>query len=125
VVLIAADVPLVFPTVQLYLPEMSLTDWVMVSTVSYVPVVVSVTTCVCWYVTLLVITPPSFLQATVVAGPPVDVQVRDLVVSLNTSAVVVGLPTTQKYHAVEFINSGPMLQSSHFCKKMWGILRLT
>jgi len=99
VVSITADVPLVFPTVQLYLPEMSLTDWVMKSTVSYVPVVVSVTTCVCWYVALIVITPPSFLQVTVVAGPPVEMQVSDLAVSLYTSAVVVGLPTTQKYHA--------------------------
>ena len=93
----AADVfPLIFSTVQLYLPKMSLTDWAMVSTVSYVPVVVSVTTCVCWYVALIVITAPSFLQVTVVAGPPVEVQVRDLVEPLYTSAVVVGVPTTQK-----------------------------
>ena len=82
VVSIAADVPLVFPTVQLYVPKMSVTLWSMVSTVSYVPVVVSVTTCVCWYVALTAITAPFFLQVTVVAGPPMEVQVRDLVVSL-------------------------------------------
>jgi len=102
VVLIAADVPLVFPTVQLYLPEMSLTNWVMVSTVSYVPVVVLVTTFVCWYVALVFNIAPFFLQVTVVAGPPVEVQVRDLVVSLYTSVVAVGVPKTQKYHAVDF-----------------------
>ena len=93
---IEADVPLAFSTVQLYLPEMSLTDWAMVSTVSYVPVTGSVTTCVCWYVALIVITAPSFLQVTVVAGPPVEVQVRDLVVSPYTSVVAVGVPTITK-----------------------------
>ena len=93
---IEADVPLAFSTVQLYLPEMSLTDWAMVSTVSYVPVTGSVTTCVCWYVALIDITPPSFLQETVVAGPPVEVQVRDLVVSPYTSVVAVGVPTITK-----------------------------
>ena len=81
---------------------MSLTDWAMVSTVSYVPVVVSVTTCVCWYVALIVITAPSFLQVTVVAGPPVEVQVRDLVEPLYTSAVVVGVPTTQKINIMQW-----------------------
>ena len=103
VALNAADVfPLIFSTVQLYLPKMSLTDWAMVSTVSYVPVVVSVTTCVCWYVSLIVITPPSFLQVTVVAGPPAEVQVRDRVVWLYTSAVVVGVPTTQKINIMQW-----------------------
>ena len=88
----------------------------MVSTASYVPVVVSVTTCVCWYAALIAIIAPSFLQVTVVAGPPVEVQVRDLVLSLYTSAVVVGVPITQKYHAVEFSSSGIFLKlhSSHF-----------
>ena len=81
------------------MPKISLADSAIVSTFSYVPVVVSVTICVCWYVALRVITPPSFVQVTVVAGPPVEVQVSDLAVSLYTSAVVVGLPTTQKYHA--------------------------
>ena len=104
--MIAADVPLAFPTVQLYMPEMSLTDWGMVSTVSYVPVVVLVTTCVLLYVAFLVITAPSFIQVTVVAGPPVEVQVRDLVVSLYTSEVALGVPKTQKYYAVDFISSG-------------------
>ena len=87
---------LVFPTVQLYLPKTLLTDWVMLSTVLYVPVVVLVTTFVCWYVALRVITAPSFLQVTVVAGPPVEVQVRDLVVPLYTSVVAVGVPATKK-----------------------------
>ena len=94
---IAGDVLLVFPTVQLYVPKMSLTDLSLVSTDSYVPVVVLVTTCVCWYVALIVITSPSFLQVTVVAGPPVEVQVRDLVVPLYTSLVAKGAPATKKY----------------------------
>ena len=89
---IAADVPLVFPTVQLYVPKMSVILWAMLSTVLYVPAVVLVTTCVCWYVELIVITAPSFLQVTVVAGPPVEVQVRVLVVSLYTNVVTVGTP---------------------------------
>ena len=92
IALIAADVPLLFPTVQLYIPNMSVTDWAMVSTVSYPPVAALVTTCVCWYSPLMVIMTPSFLQVTVVAGPPVEVQVRDLVVSLYTSVVAVGVP---------------------------------
>ena len=95
VVSIAADVPLVFPTVQLYVPKASVTLWSMMSTVSYVPVAALVTTCACWYVELIVITAPSFLQVTVVAGPPVEVQVRDLVVSLYTSVVAVGVPETK------------------------------
>ena len=71
---------------------MSATDWVMVSTFSYSPVTVLVTTCVCWYVVLMVIMDPSFLQVTVVAGPPVEVQVRDLAVPLYSSVVAVGVP---------------------------------
>jgi len=78
---------------------MSLTDWVMVSTVSYVPVVVSVTTCVCWYAALIVITPPFFLQVALVAGPPVEVQVRDLVVPLYTSVVAVGAPAKYDFNS--------------------------
>jgi len=66
-------------------------------------VVVSVTTCVCWYVALIVNIAPFFLQVTVVTGPPVEVQVRDLVVSLYTSVVAVGVPKTQKYHAVDLV----------------------
>ena len=92
IALIAAEVPPLFPTVQLYVPTMSVTDWAIVSTVSYSPVAVSVTTCVCWYVALMVIMAPSFLQVTVVAGPPVEVQVRDLAASLYSSVVAVGVP---------------------------------
>ena len=66
----------------------------MVSTVSYVPEEELVTTCVCWYVALIVITAPFFLQVTVVAGPPVEVQVKDLVVSLFVSMIAVGAPET-------------------------------
>jgi len=66
----------------------------MVSTVSYVPVIVLVTTFVCWYVALIAIISPLFLQVTFVAGPPVEVQVRVLAVSLYTSVVAVGVPTT-------------------------------
>ena len=95
IVLIVADAPLAFTTVQLYVPKMSVTDSAMVSTVSYSPVTVSATTCVCWYVALMVIMAPSFLQVTVVAGPPVEVQVRDLVVSLYTSVVAVGVPESK------------------------------
>ena len=93
VALNTADVvPLIFSTVQPYMPKMSLTESAIVSTVSYVPVVVLVTTCLCWNVALRVITLPSFLQVTVVAGPPVEVQVKDLVVSLYTNMCAVGLP---------------------------------
>jgi len=96
VVSIAADVPLVFTTVQLYVPKMSVTLWAMLSTVSYVPVPVSVTTCFCWYIVpSIAILAPSFFQVIVVAGPPVEVQVRDLVVSLYTSVVTVGTPETK------------------------------
>ena len=80
---IAADVPLAFPTVQLYMPKTLGVPWSMMSTDSYDPVTGSVTTFVCLYVVpSIVIIAPSFLQVTVVAGPPVEVQVRDLVVSL-------------------------------------------
>jgi len=103
VALNAADVvPLAFPTVQLYLPKMSLTDLAIVSTVLYVPAVVVVTTFVCRYVSLIVIITPFFFQVTVVAGPPAEVQVRDLVESLYTSAVVVGVPTTQKINIMQW-----------------------
>ena len=78
---------------QLYLPETSVTDWAIVSTVSYVPVEELVTTCVCWYVALMVITAPFFLQVTVVAGPPVEVQAKDRVVSSYINVVTVGAPT--------------------------------
>ena len=55
-----------------------------------------VTTCVCWYVALVVIITPLFLQVTVVAGPPVDVQVRELVVSLYTNMAAVTAPERKK-----------------------------
>ena len=93
----ADAVPLIFSTVQPYMPKMSLTDSAIVSTVSYVPVVVLVSTCLCWYASLRLITPPSFLQVTLVAGPPVEVQVKDLVVSLYVNMCAVGLPATQNY----------------------------
>ena len=114
VVLIAADGPLVFPTVQLYVPKMSVTLWAMVSTVWYVPVTGSATTCVCWSVALRVITTPSFLQVTVVAGPPVEVQVRDLVVSsLYTNEVAVGTPEI-KNHGVDFVSSNKITDVTQF-----------
>jgi len=84
----------------------------MVSTVSYVPVVVLVTICVCWYVAFIVITPPSFIQVTVVAGPPVEVQVKDLVVSLYTNMFAVGVPATENY-AIDFI-SGSNFSDAEF-----------
>ena len=93
-----ADVPLLFLTVQLYLPETSVTDWAMVSTVSYVPVEELVTTCVCWYVALIVNTVPFFLQVTVVAGPPVEVQVKDRLVSSYIKVVAVGVPTMGEHY---------------------------
>jgi len=91
---------------------MSLTDLSMVNTDSYVPVVVSVTTCVCWYVAFIVITLPSFLQVTVVAGPPVEVQVKDLVVSLYTNMFAVGVPATGNY-AIDSV-SGSNFSASDF-----------
>ena len=111
VVSIAADVPLVFPTVQLYVPKTSVTLWAMLSTVSYVPATGSVTTCVCRYIVpSIAILTPFFLQVTVVAGPPVEVQVRDLVVPLYTNKVAVGTPEI-KNHEVDFVSSDNLLTS--------------
>ena len=76
----------------------------MVSTVSYVPVVALVTTFVCWYAALTVIIAPSFLQVTVVAGPPVEVQVRDLVVPLYTSVVAVGTPEAKEKDLINTVS---------------------
>ena len=57
------------------------------------PLVASTTLLVCWKVPLGVITAPSFLQVTVVAGPPVEVQVRALDCLSNVSSVMLGAPT--------------------------------
>jgi len=83
------------------------------SPVSYVPVAALVTTCACWYVELIVITAPSFLQVTLVAGPPVEVQVRDLVVPLYTSVVTVGVPETKinVMQAIKVDSLGDVTQS--------------
>ena len=45
-------------------------------TVLYLPEVPLVTTCDCVYVAFREIITPSFVQMTVVAGPPLDAQVR-------------------------------------------------
>ena len=56
------------------------------------PPTVSTIICVCWWVVLGVITAPSFVQVTVVAGPPVEVQVRVLDSLSNVSSVMLGAP---------------------------------
>ena len=63
------------------------------STFWYVAVVASVTVCVCWYVTPSTTSGlPSLLQVTVVAGPPVDVQMKVLDWSLKVRLVTLGEP---------------------------------
>ena len=56
------------------------------------PSTVSTIICVCWWVVLGVITAPSFVQVTVVAGPPVEVQVRVLDSLSIVSSVTMGAP---------------------------------
>ena len=56
------------------------------------PPTVSTIICVCWWVVLGVITAPSFVQVTVVAGPPVEVQVRVLDSLSNVTSVTLGEP---------------------------------
>ena len=56
------------------------------------PSTLSTIICVCWWVVLGVITAPSFVQVTVVAGPPVEVQVRVLDPLSNVSSVTLGAP---------------------------------
>ena len=51
-----------------------------------------VTICVCWWVALRVITTPSLLQVTLVAGPPVEVQVRVVDWPLKVRLVTLGEP---------------------------------
>ena len=71
------------------------------------PPTVSTIICVCWWVVLGVITAPSFVQVTVVAGPPVEVQVRVLDSLLKVSSVTLGVPTNKRaedfsYHEATF-----------------------
>jgi len=56
---------------------------------------------------------------TVVAGPPVEVQVRDLVVSLYTNEVAVGPPEI-KNHGVDFVSSDKITDVTQFTY-MWNI----
>ena len=59
------------------------------------PSTVSTIVCVCWWVVLGVITAPSFVQVTVVTGPPVDVQLRVLDSLSIVSLVTQGLPAQE------------------------------
>ena len=52
-----------------------------------------------WVVALRVITTPSLLQVTVVAGPPVEVQVRVLDVLSKVKLVILGEPAWMKLNA--------------------------
>ena len=61
---------------------------------------VSTIICVCWWVVLGVITAPSFVQVTVVAGPPVEVQVRVLDSLSNVTPVTLGAPAYKEYGEV-------------------------
>jgi len=54
------------------------------------PSTLSTIICVCWWVVLGVITAPSFVQVTVVAGPPVEVQLRVLDYLSNVSSLTLG-----------------------------------
>ena len=62
--------------------------------------------CVCWWVVLGVITTPSFVQVTVVAGPPVEVQVRVLDSLSNVRSVTLGAPTNKK----EYRNNSELIE---------------
>jgi len=48
---------------------------------------------------------------TLVAGPPVEVQLRDLVVSMYTNKVAVGTP---EIHGVDFVSSDEFADITHF-----------
>jgi len=91
---VSEDCPLAFTTVQLYVPTMllQLTEGLMVSTVWYVLLTGSTNLLVCWWVALRVIITPSLLQLTVVAGPPVEVQVRALDWTSKVKRVTMGEP---------------------------------
>ena len=60
------------------------------------PSTVSTIICVCWWVVLGVITAPSFVQVTVVAGPPVEVQLRVLDSLSNVSSETLGAPACKQ-----------------------------
>ena len=65
----------------------------MVSTFSYIDSVLLVTVCVSWYVLPLMVSGcPSLIQVTVVAGEPVEVQVRvdDVFPGVNTKLDIFG-----------------------------------
>ena len=64
----------------------------MFSAVSYLPLTGSTKLLDCWWVSLRVIKTPSFLQVTVVAGPPVEVQVRVLDWLSKVKLVIMGEP---------------------------------
>ena len=49
-----------------------------------------------WKAVLGVITAPSFVQVTLVAGPPVEVQVRVLDCPSNVNPVMLGVPIIQR-----------------------------
>ena len=60
------------------------------------PSIVFTIICVCWWVVLGVITAPSFVQVTVVAGPPVEVQVKVLDSLSSVSSVTLGAPARER-----------------------------
>ena len=56
-------------------------------------VILFVRVCVNWYVEPSTVSSfPPILQVTLVAGPPMEMQVSDLVVALNVSSEIVGVP---------------------------------
>ena len=56
-------------------------------------VVLSVRVCINWYVEPSTVSSlPPILQVTLVAGPPVEMQVSVLVVALNVSSEILGMP---------------------------------
>ena len=64
----------------------------------------SITVLVCWYAALRVITSPSLLQVTVVAGPPVEVQVRVAVWPIKVMLVTLGAPGKQATQTILVIH---------------------
>ena len=86
------SIPLVFVTEQVYTPSLSVTPLPIVRVLLYVADIVFVTVCVCWYSALSANITQFFLQVTVVAGPPVEVQVNLLFPPLFTTLLTVGKP---------------------------------
>ena len=68
--------------------------------------VLFVRVCINWYVEPSTVSSlPPILQVTLIAGPPVEMQVSDLVVALNVSSEILGMPGEMGEKQVDSTNS--------------------